>query len=62
MRGSTASEDEMCIRDRFYFVLNAANHQVIGTSQMYAEQRSRDGGIASVKQNGSSTEIKDLTA
>ncbi|MBK7543661.1 MAG: YegP family protein [Candidatus Competibacteraceae bacterium] len=47
---------------KFYFVLNAANHQVIGTSQMYAEQRSRDGGIASVKQNGSSTEIKDLTA
>lgn len=44
-----------------YFVLTAANHQVIGVSQMYAEERSRDEGIHSVKQNGSSAEIKDLT-
>ena len=30
-----------------YFVLKAANHQVIGNSQMYASEKSRDGGIES---------------
>ncbi|MGB4859346.1 MAG: YegP family protein [Dokdonella sp.] len=45
-----------------YFNLKAANHQVIGSSQMYASAASRDGGIASVKSNGPSTTIKDLTA
>lgn len=37
---------------RFYFNLKAANHQVIGTSQMYASAQTRDGGIESVKANG----------
>ena len=45
-----------------YFNLKAANHQVIGTSQMYASTASRDGGIDSVKSNGPTTMIKDLTA
>lgn len=45
-----------------YFNLKAANHQVIGTSQMYASTASRDGGIDSVKSNGPTTTIKDLTA
>lgn len=31
-----------------YFVLKAANHQVIGQSQMYASVASRDNGIASI--------------
>jgi uncharacterized protein YegP (UPF0339 family) len=44
-----------------YFNLKAANHQVIGTSQMYASAQSRDAGIESVKTNGSSTTIKDMT-
>ncbi|MFP6851082.1 MAG: YegP family protein [Pseudomonas sp.] len=43
---------------RFYFNLKAANHQVIGTSQMYKAASSRDGGIESVKTNGPSTTIK----
>lgn len=46
---------------RFYFNLKAANHQIIGTSQMYASASSRDGGIASVKTNGTTTTIKDNT-
>lgn len=46
---------------KFYFVLTAANHQVIGTSQMYAAENSRQTGIDSVKQNGPVTEIKDLS-
>lgn len=44
-----------------YFNLKATNGQVIGTSQMYASEDSRDNGIQSVKTNGSTTTIKDLT-
>ena len=34
-----------------YFVLKAANNEIIGTSQMYASEATRDAGIASVKAN-----------
>jgi uncharacterized protein YegP (UPF0339 family) len=44
-----------------YFNLKAANHQVIGTSQMYASAQTRDAGIASVKTNGTSKTVKDLS-
>lgn len=46
---------------KLYFNLKAANHQIIGSSQMYASAATRDKGIASVMSNGSSTVIKDLT-
>jgi uncharacterized protein len=32
-----------------YFVLGAANNQVIGTSEMYASKQMRDKGIEAVK-------------
>jgi uncharacterized protein len=44
---------------RPYFNLKAANHQIIGTSQMYASAANRDAGIESVKTNGGSTTIKN---
>lgn len=44
-----------------FFVLKAKNHQVIGQSQMYESESGCENGMASVKTNGSSTEIKDLT-
>ena len=44
---------------KFFFNLKAANHQIIGTSQMYASEASRENGIASVKTNGVSTVVKD---
>ena len=44
-----------------FFNLKAANHQVIGTSQMNASAQSRDVGIASVQTNGPTTKVKDLT-
>ena len=47
---------------RYHFNLKAANHQVIGSSQMYASEAARETGISSVKTNGASTTIKDLTA
>lgn len=43
-----------------YFNLKAANHQVIGTSQMYASTASRDAGIASVQSNGQTKTIKEV--
>lgn len=46
---------------KFYFNLKAANHQVIGTSQMYSSKQSRETGITSVKNNGPTTTIKDNT-
>ncbi|MEG0862121.1 MAG: YegP family protein [Pseudomonas sp.] len=46
---------------KFHFNLKAANHQIIGTSQMYASTQSRDAGIASVKTNGSTKTVKDNT-
>ena len=44
-----------------YFNLKAANHQIIGTSQFYASEQYRDKGIESVKNNGVSETVKDLT-
>jgi uncharacterized protein YegP (UPF0339 family) len=44
-----------------YFVLKAANHQIIGNSQMYASDSSRDAGIESVKANGPTKTVKDST-
>jgi len=44
---------------RPYFNLKAANSQVIGTSQMYASESTRATGIASVKTNGASTDVRD---
>jgi uncharacterized protein YegP (UPF0339 family) len=47
--------------NKYYFNLKAANHQIIGTSQMYISAASRDKGIESIKNNGTANTIKDLT-
>lgn len=44
-----------------YFTLKAANHQVIGTSQMYATEASRESDIARVKAEGPSRTVKENT-
>lgn len=44
---------------KVFFNLKASNGQVIGTSQMYASEATRENDIASVKANGSSTTVKD---
>ncbi len=51
-------ERKVATDGRPYFNLKAANHQVIGTSQMYKSTAGRDGGIESVKTNGHSTTVK----
>ena len=45
-----------------YFVLKAANHQIIGQSQLYSSESARGNGIESVQKNGPTETIKDLTA
>jgi uncharacterized protein len=43
------------------FNLKAANHQVIGTSQLYESSEARDHGIASVKENAPAATVHDIT-
>lgn len=47
---------------KFYFTLRAANHQVIGNSEMYESESSRDNGIESVMKNAPSAEVAEITA
>jgi uncharacterized protein YegP (UPF0339 family) len=54
-------EKKTAANGKYHFNLKAANHQVIGTSQMYASEQSRETGITSVKTNGPSTSLKDKT-
>ncbi len=44
-----------------YFVLKAANHQVIGTSAMYSSPAAMEKGIESVKANGPGAQTVDTT-
>lgn len=55
-------EKKLAKNGKAYFNLKAANHQIIGTSQMYATEQARDAGIDSVKANGATKEVKDRTA
>lgn len=44
-----------------YFVLKAANTQVIGQSEMYASKASMENGIASVMRNAPGAVLEDTT-
>lgn len=54
-------EKKLAANGKHYFNLKAANHQIIGTSQMYASADSRDAGVASAKSNGTTTTVRDKT-
>ena len=45
-----------------YFTLKATNGQVIGQSQMYSSEATRDAGIASVMANAPGAAVDDQTA
>lgn len=45
-----------------YFVLKAANHQVIGNSEMYESDDARDNGVKSVMTNAPDATIDDQTS
>lgn len=44
-----------------YFVLKAANTQIIGQSEMYSAKATMERGIASVMRNASGAVLEDLT-
>lgn len=46
---------------KHHFVLKAANHQVIGTSQLYDSERGMTAGMKSVQKNASTTKVEDST-
>lgn len=46
---------------QFFFVLKAANHEVIGKSEMYPTEKPCDSGISSVKKSAPAAAIDDLT-
>lgn len=48
--------------DSPYFVLTAANGQVIGTSEMYTSAAARDNGIKSVATNAPGAKVVDKSA
>lgn len=45
-----------------FFVLKAANHEVIGRSELYKAKSSMEKGIKSVKKNGPTAKVDDKTA
>jgi uncharacterized protein YegP (UPF0339 family) len=47
---------------KFYFNLKATNGQIIGTSEMYESEASRDNGIDSVMRNAPDATVDDQTA
>lgn len=54
-------ERKTSTRNEPYFVLHAANHEVIGTSEMYSSSSARDNGINSCKANGPTATTIDRT-
>ena len=54
-------EVKVATNDKPYFNLMATNGQVIGSSQMYANETNMKNGIASVMKNAPEADIVDLT-
>lgn len=46
---------------KFYFNLKATNGQIIGNSEMYETEKSRDNGIESVAKNAPDAKVEDTT-
>ena len=53
-------EDRVSSKSEPYFVLKAANGEIIGTSEMYSSAAARDNGKASVKNTAPDAVIEDL--
>lgn len=54
-------EKRRSTRNEPYFVLKAANGEIIGRSEMYSSESAMENGIASVKVNGTTSTINDNT-
>ena len=59
--GKTSNFNKLVAKNgKHYFTLKAANNQIIGNSQMYADESGRDNGIESVKKNGKYKTVKEV--
>lgn len=54
-------ERKLSAKGEPYFSLKAPNGQLIGTSEMYGSEASRDNGVRSVVANSPTAVVKDLT-
>ncbi len=54
-------ERKLSAKGEPYFSLKAQNGQLIGTSEMYGSEASRDNGVRSVIANSPTAVVKDLT-
>ena len=54
-------ESKVAKNGKFHFNLKAGNGQVIGKSEMYESESSRENGIASVKKNAPGATLDDQT-
>ncbi len=54
-------EKKTSTNSQSYFVLKAANHEIIGTSEMYSSTSARDGGIEAVQRAAAEATTVDLT-
>lgn len=53
-------EKKTASNGKFHFSLKSTNGQVIGSSQMYASEDSRDNGIESVQKNAPTAELVEV--
>ena len=64
VKKNSQSQDNFSLMEssngKFYFNLKAANGQVIGTSQMYADADGRSNGIGSVIKNAHNADISEV--
>jgi uncharacterized protein len=63
---TNSTDDNRYVRDtssngKFYFSLKARNGEIIGKSQMYASEATRDNGVESCKTNAPSAAVEDNT-
>lgn len=54
-------ERKISSNSKYYFNLKAANGQIIGSSEMYESEASRENGITSVQNNAPEATIEDLS-
>jgi uncharacterized protein YegP (UPF0339 family) len=54
-------DSQMSMNGKYFFNLKASNGQVVGSSQMYESEATRDNGIESVKNNAPDATVEDET-
>jgi uncharacterized protein len=55
-------EKRRSVNAQYYFVLKGSNGEIIGTSEMYYSETSRDHGIGVVKKEAPGASVEDLTS